>query len=290
VITEQLIRPLTTTQMIDLPFMLMRQLGARLVRVHLVGVAPLLVVAAWLLLPLLDRVREGDTMFAVLANPDLADALGLWRLIALAAVLSLAVFAAGAGTWMCAWHILGEAVGTRAAFARTWRTSLRVWPVTFVGVAIYVCTTLATVTFWCGGPLLFIGLQFLNFLMHAAVLEDRGTLAAIRRSARLQASAFLRNVWHALLNGLMFLVGCSVPAMLCGFGFQFVIQASMETQSVLVAAVALLLSPLVMGLLPCASTLAYYEARARSEGLDLQIELLTQPHLIRRTLVPGSRP
>lgn len=291
--SHSFIRPLSTSQLIDLPFMLMRVLGARLIRVHVLGAVPALIALAAVLWPMAPRVPTNADMVLDFFLLSSWFELGLLRALAIPLALSLLVFPAAAGTHMLAWHILGREVGTRAAFADTWRAALRLWPVFVAGMSLHTLALVLAVSVPCIGLIgwsiayLFIH-PFFSFTTHTVVLEGLGSRAALRRTWRLCKPSAARVSWHALVNTITFSFAMTIPALLSGYLFSFVLEASTDFEVATVYAVAAVVGVLLAGLIPAASTLAYYDLRARSEGLDLELELLAQPKLIRRSLAPGG--
>jgi hypothetical protein len=125
------IRPLSSSELIDLPFGLLRDLGWRGVWLHALGLLPWLVVTAVLLAPLATVLPTNMRMFGRL-ELGMVGEVAWWRWLLWFFSAVLLGFPLAAGTWRTAWHILGVQKNVRQCYAETWRAALQLMPVVLV--------------------------------------------------------------------------------------------------------------------------------------------------------------
>jgi hypothetical protein len=166
--------------------------------------------------------------------------------------------------------------GWRLCFALLWMMLL------FTGFVIF---TFIPCVGWLGGPglLLFLFWIVLPMLAPVVVIENRGPLASAGRAWDLGRTRFWWLIGYALILALLNLLVIFGPSVLIGSILRFFLLAHSDplnpaagrdllVLTVVQSLVNMLGTILVVPLQFSAMTVAYFDLRVRSEGLDLAVQ------------------
>lgn len=188
---------------------------------------------------------------------------GFWTFI-LAAVSGLAVyFLVCASAKMASDARLGLEVDIRAAYGFAWGRKGALIGTGFLAVLFSALAAVA---------LAFPGIALLvtySFGMHAALLEGRGGVFALRRSSFLVQSYWWRTFLVVFLCAAFVIVSTVLPGVIMSMVKYFIGDTARMLIEATVSQAAFLLAA------PAASivvTALYYDLRVRKEGLDIELE------------------
>ena len=274
--TLRYIRPLTSGELLDFPFGLMRALWGRLLAITLAGSVPLAAAQILLILPTLTLLPLNEPMLAIAGVIPLI--LTRWPMFALALALQpLHALPRAATTLLIGSRICGRDISARAAWRASWPAGLKL-VVLSVPMTVLHALTLVTLIGLPGlGILIWLfGLLPLlvrwGFVTEVVTLERAPLRAAFGRSAQLARGLLGRTTAHALVAETLLLVVTLAP-----IGLLFFLDIRFSAGSSLYEAAALGVTGVMLlalrGWRPCWEVLSYFELRARREGLDIQMSL-----------------
>lgn len=252
--------PMTLGDVLDGAFTIVKRRPRAVIGAVAIVVVPVQVVAVWL--------QRGEVSDTVSQSPydvlvDLGSGASVPVTVFVAALASLSLFFVGGvvATFVSGWYAGKEVTGgdaLRASFRRT-GAFLAAWalllPVKAMSYVLCVLPLAVTVTFFA-------------LVAPAIVIEGLGPLQGIRRSAQLVARRFwptlgivmlatlVENVLQTALSAIPLIVAALVPA-----PANWIVLAAGNAAAALVTTTAL------VGV----SVLLYFDLRARTEGLDLDI-------------------
>lgn len=279
------LRPLSTGQILDR--------GIRLYRRHFltyIGIVALAQIPATAVTILAGIVDPAPTFVSPLASfseqfmGGIAQSTGIGS-----GLLNLAVFVIS-----FLLSTLGAAAQVQAAAAshldqqpgilEAYRAVLRFWG-SLIGAYLLVFLAILALLFWwllvpflgwfTGlGMMMFFGLVVIPFVVPGIIIERQPVTQVIQRAWSLARRRFWWLVGFMLLLGLFGQIVVTGPALLLGFGIQATIAGSIDTVTLRVVQqiLGLLLNLIYLPLQLTCVTLLYFDARVRTEGLDLALQ------------------
>lgn len=282
------VRPLTIMEIVDEPFVLLRENFRTLVLLAGVALVPLEIVGAWVQRGTMGgfgMLQMFDDPTAAQVAVETADT-GLAQVLALQAVASVTVYAVLGG--LLARVAVSSALGERLSPAEAVRATVRRWPA-LMGLAALVllvvfgvgALAVALIAFGGVGGAVLGGLLALAavpagvaayvLLVPAPVIlavEGTGPLAAIRRSVQLVRRRF----WAVLgAMALVLVVSSLVQSALGTLPTLGTFLIGYERGWLLAATGAIGAGIVVTPYTTLVAALVYIDARARGEALDVQI-------------------
>lgn len=251
------LRPRSVTEIVDTSFQIFRAHAGQMVMCSAIAYVPvvllqLLVVGDPARFERLDPSQAGELLQVTLQ----AGFVSILSYTLMSAVLTVCASQA----------YLGEAVDVGAAVRRT---VARLVPV--LVAALIVSTLIFTGFLFLLFPAMYVTARYFA-VSHAVLLEDRGVLDAMTRSAELSQD----RKWHVLNTlGLVLLI-----YFLIFFGVTIVMQ--LVGTFVLRTIASALVTICVVPVIAITGVLLYYDARIQSEGLDIE--------LMAEALGPSSAP
>ncbi|MEO6062843.1 MAG: hypothetical protein ABIQ99_12970 [Thermoflexales bacterium] len=277
---SRIIRPLTSGELLDLPFGLLRVLWWRLTLISLMSSAPLAVAQILLILPVLALLPFDHPL--LLAGSIVPLIVTRWQGFALALVLQpLHALPRAAAARLVAARACGLTLSVREAWRTSWRAGLRLALLSIPLAALQLLSVLVLIglpglglLLWCFG--LLPVLTGWGFVAEIVTLENLPLRAVLGRSWRLTRRHLARTTAHVLVAESLMIIVTLVPIALLSFadiifsvGYSLFATAGLAVASVMALALS--------GWRPCSRGLAYLELRARTEGLDIQMSLGTSP-------------
>lgn len=267
------LRPLTSGELLDVPFKLMRARWGTLTLLHLLFGAPVLLLQIVLVLPWLTRLPLWSFNLTLTGLPTLVFTQP-WPFVGALALGALHAFPQAAAARVIANQVLDAApLGVRQAVAVTWRRALTALPAALLLRLLEAAALLAWLLPFGWLLSIFAGLPILcmlSFALEVAVLEGASPWRALRRSAALTQGLRMRLAANAFCSMVVLFVAHVLPILLQVL-LGFLAEVNEATQTVLAFGTLATMIVCLSSWPTCSRVLAYLEARVRKEGLDLQM-------------------
>ncbi len=277
---SRFVRPLTSGELLDLPFGLLRALWWRLTLIALMSSAPLAVAQILLVLPVLALLPFDHPL--LLAGSIVPLIVTRWQGFALALLLQpLHALPRAAAARLVAARACGLTLSVREAWRASWRAGLRLALLSIPLAALHLLTVLVLIGL-PGLGLLLWGFGLLpiltgwGFVAEVVTLETLPLRAVFGRSWRLTRRHLARTTAHVLVAESLMIVVTLAPIALLSFA-DIIFSVGYSLFATAALAVAGVMALALSGWRPCSRALAYLELRARTEGLDIQMSLETAP-------------
>ena len=277
---SRFVRPLTSGELLDLPFGLLRALWWRLTLLALMSSAPLAVAQILLVLPVLALLPFDHPL--LLAGSIVPLVITRWQGFVLALVLQpLHALPRAAAARLVAARACGLTLSVREAWRASWRAGLRLAVLSIPFAALQLLSVLILIGL-PGLGLLVWGFALLpvltgwGFIAEVLTLENAPLRAALGRSWRLTRRHLARATAHVFVAECLMIVVTLAPIGLLSFA-DIIFSVGYSSFATAALAMAGVMALALSGWRPCSRALAYLELRARTEGLDLQMSLERGP-------------
>ncbi len=281
-----IIRPMTLAELLDRSIRLYRQNFLKFIGIFAIPYIPLMMLQSGLSFFTSTSVLSGINRDP--SNPFtpgmMAAGIGSFIFIFIQFILVRGV-ATAALTRAVANNYTGKPVGILDSYrtlSTSWLRLVLALFIVFIMVIFLLIWTIIPCVGWFSGPgiLFFIGLVVNPLIAPVISLEKMGVLSSIRRAWDLARSRFWWLVGCAFVLTLLGQLIVTGPIYLLNFILQFAFSAfpgTMETQLVLTTIIQTLItmsmSLLYIPLQLTVMTVVYFDLRARSEGLDLAMQM-----------------
>lgn len=283
------IHPMTLPELFDRAIRLYRQNFFKFIGIFAIPYIPLVLIqTAFSIFTTRGLLDSSTNDFS---NPDFMSSPGMIAAFIGSFVMVFVqfIFVQGVATAALTRAVANNYTGKPISILDSYRTLSTSWVkligalvIIFIMVMILVAWTMIPCVGWFTGPgiLFFVGLSVSPLIPPVITLEQTGIFASIRRAWDLARSRFWWLIGCALVLTLFGQLIVSGPIFLMNFIMTYVVSSlsiDMETQYVITTitqtlinmSVSLLYVPLKLAIM----TVIYFDLRARSEGLDLALQM-----------------